>query len=222
MRDLRSSLSLITAGDTVLALDDVKAHLRIDAYDDDDYVSSLIDAAQSYVDGRDGQLGRALLAQQWKLTLESFYDCRLFEMCYHLEYRRDRLRSGEIKLPLPPLRSVQSVQYLDATEALQTVDASTYRIIDGGGFASSIIPKRGCSWPSAACVPDAVQVSFTAGYASVEALNAERKCISHAMLLLIAHWYGTREAVTDGRLYQPFEVPFAIDRLLAPHRTSWI
>lgn len=228
MRDLRSSLTLLTASGPVVPIADAKYQLRIDPADDDedDYINTLIDAAQNHVDGRDGILGRALLTQTWRLNLESFYDPRL---CYggfngvgaygYYPFASSLLYPGEIKIPLPPLQSIGSIKYLDATETLQTVDPSVYRVIDGGGFASSVIPKATSGgWPAPGVLaPDAVQITFTAGYASLEALRKERQGVIHAMLLLIGHWFDNREGVTDGRINQPFEVPFAIERLLAPH-----
>src|SRR5206468_3758993 len=108
---------------------------------------------------------------------------------------------GEIKIPLPPLQTVDAVKYLDGNATLQTVDAGSYRVVDGGGSRSSIIPKPGFTWPSATLqAPDSVQIDFTAGYVSIDALAAERKGIIHAALGMIAHWYQNREAVTDGRI----------------------
>lgn len=218
MADLRSSLTLLSAGDPLLQLADVKLHLKIDVdeSDQDDYLNMLIDAAQAHLEGRDGILGRAFLTQQWRLTLSSFYD----PVCSPW----NSFRAGEIRIPLPPLASVESVKYLDSTETLQTVSSSLYRIVDGGGQVSSIIPKVGQVWPIAICAPDAVRIEFTAGYtdddgdADPESFLAERKDIVHAMLFLIGHWFQNREGVTDGRVNQPFELPFAIDALLSKHR----
>lgn len=213
MRDLRSSLTLLEAASSPVLLGDLKRHLRIetDLADDDDYLNGLLSAAQNYVEGRSGITGRAMLTQRWRLDLETFCDWRRACEAWPPTY------AGEIKIPLPPLRSVEAVQYLDATSTLQTVDASTYRIVSGGGQRSSIIPKPGFAWPSPPYAPDAVQISFTCGYADRASLAAERQGMIHAILLLAAHWYENREGVVTPLGNDAKDIPFGIAALLAPH-----
>lgn len=228
MEDMRSSLTLLAASERPVQLDDLKRQLRIDGdvRDDNDLLSTFILAAQNNIEGRDGVTGRAMLTQRWRLTLEAFYDPRIYGgqwsgsvpsgWCSGV-WGNSGNYSGEIKIPLPPLQTIDAVKYLDTTETLQTVEPATYRVISGGGNRSSLIPKSGFSWPSAMSAPDAVQIDFTAGYATQESLAAERQGMIHAMLMMCAHWYENREGVTDGRINQPFEVPMAVERLLAPH-----
>lgn len=228
MADMRSSLTLLAASDCPVQLIDLKRQLRIeqDVADDDDLLNGYLSTAQNNIEGRDGVTGRAMLTQRWRLTLEAFYDPRIYGgrwsgsvpsgWCSGI-WGNSGVYNGEIRIPLPPLQSIDAVKYLDATETLQTVDPTTYRVIAGEGNRSSLIPKGGFSWPSTAFAPDAVQIDFTAGYTTQEALVAERQGMIHAMLMMCAHWYENRESVTDGRVNQPFEVPMAVERLLAPH-----
>lgn len=56
-------------------------------------------------------------------------------------------------------------------------------------------------------------ITFTAGYGAPADVPA---AIRQAMLLLIAHWYEHREAVSLGA--SPSALPMAVDALLAPYR----
>jgi uncharacterized phiE125 gp8 family phage protein len=210
MRDDRSALVLLQSGDPVLDIEDVKRHLRVDFDDDDDYIESLVSAAQAFVDGATGVLGRALLIQQWKFNRAGFYDCG------------GRRYPGEIAIPLPPLRSIDAIEYLDESGALQTVSSALYRVVDGGGAMSSVIPVSGIAWPCTACAPDAVRISFTAGYADADGLFAARPGIRHAMLLMIGDWYAARETFVTGTVSQEIKMSTAVDALLAPHRVRWL
>ena len=52
----------------IVALSDVKRHLRAD-YDDDDWtIQSYMDAAEAHIDGPHGVLGRCVLSQTWQAS----------------------------------------------------------------------------------------------------------------------------------------------------------
>jgi hypothetical protein len=54
-----------------VTLDEVKAHLRVDSSDEDGQIAILIAAAVGYLDGWRGILGRAIMPQTWRVTVES-------------------------------------------------------------------------------------------------------------------------------------------------------
>ncbi|MFP7572289.1 head-tail connector protein [Marivita sp. S2033] len=60
-------------------------------------------------------------------------------------------------------------------------------------------------------------ISFTSGYGAPQDVPAT---LRQAMLLLIAHWYDNREAVTIGAAGTA--LPMAVDALIAPSRLQWI
>lgn len=202
------SLVCITEGDNPLTLDEVKSHLRVESSDSDEDIESLMSAALQDVDGESG-LGIALLEQQWRMNLQGgFYDPCPPKSRY----------PGEIVIPLPPLQEIDSVKYIDTNGALQTLDTSTYRVIDRGQDPSSITPVYGTCWPSTRFDPESVQITFTAGYADADSVPAK---IKSAMKLMIGHLFSHREAVTDGRVNQPFEMPMGVDALLSRYRRNW-
>jgi uncharacterized phiE125 gp8 family phage protein len=125
-------------------------------------MESFIKAARQTIDGRDGWLGRALNTQTWKLLLSGF-PCE------------------PIRIPLPPLISVESVKYYDLAGDLQTVDPGDYRIL--AGARPEITPTG--SWPSAACRADAVEILFTAGYGPAGSDVPEP--IRSAIALMVSH-----------------------------------
>jgi uncharacterized phiE125 gp8 family phage protein len=104
------ALTIITApATTPVSLAEAKAHLNVDHTDDDTLIQLIIEAATAHCDGPVGFLGRALVSQQWQLTLDEFPE-------------------NEIKIPLPPLIAVNSIEYDDVDGAEQTVDPTTYTV----------------------------------------------------------------------------------------------
>lgn len=120
---------------------DVKAALRIDSTDLDDVVDSLIVAARMHIECL---CGIALVRQVRRLVLDAF--------------------SAEIRLPVNPLRAVESITYLDSAGVEQTLAASDYRV-DRYSRVPRIVPAYNTSWPAIYGVPNAVTVTYSAGYA---------------------------------------------------------
>lgn len=189
-----------------LSLDEVKAHLRVDGDDDDALISSLIQAARSALDGREGWLGRALMPQVWDLTLASL--------------------EGEIEIPLPPLRRVVSIHYLDIYGELEALPADAY-LVDTSEVPGRVMPAPGRPWPATSAQANAVRIRFEAGYgpspssasdggSGEEESSGMPEAIRQAMLLMIGHWYAHREAVNVGNIVT--ELPLGAKRLLASYR----
>jgi uncharacterized phiE125 gp8 family phage protein len=136
-------------------------------------IADLIETATARLDGPKGFLCRALMVQTWDLTLDRFPPCvRL------------------IRLPLPPLRSVTSVKYLDPDGAEQTLSADAYRVVpdDDGGM---IALKPGENWPAVLCGPAAVTIRFVAGYDTVPAE------IRSEIVATAAWWFDERGKVGE-------------------------
>jgi uncharacterized phiE125 gp8 family phage protein len=180
-----------------LTLQQVKNHLRVEHADDDSVIEPLIAAALGQVDGRDAPLGRALMTQQWDWTLDGF----------------PPRRNAALLVPLPPLRSVEQITYLDTAGVSQTWTPAEYRV-DIAETPGRLTPAFGFDWPQAQAVTASVTVSFTAGYGASPQDVPEP--IRWAMLLMIGHWYSNREAVNVGNIVTAF--PMSVDALLAPYR----
>lgn len=105
---------------------------------------------------------RAFISRQYRLTLD--------------DWPRDCDYGAKILLPFPPLISVDSFKYRDTDGVLQTLATDQYTVYEEyePGF---IIPAWQVVWPTIRKLPDAIQITFTAGYApgspSDEASNQE-------------------------------------------------
>lgn len=191
--------SLSTTVTEPVALVDMKAHLNIDPSftDDDDLISSLISAARQ--DAED-YLGHSLVAQQWLLALDSF---PRYNAIYGAPSRSDYDALGNftargiptdpqtIRLPRPPLSSVNLVQYVDLTNTLQTLDPSLYQV-DTISEPGRLLPAYGSDWPATAPVANAVQITFTGGTGSIPPNTAL------AIKLRAANYYANREEFAAG------------------------
>jgi len=118
------------------------------------------------------------------------------------------------RLLLPPIQSVQSVQYYDQNSTLQTLDPTTYEV-SYTQQAARVSLLNGFWWPTLRIMKlDPVVINFTTGYGDTAASVPQG--IKQAMLLMIAHWYNQREDVLMGS--QAMIVPKGADYLLAPYK----
>lgn len=183
-------LSLVTPPtEEPVTLADACAHLRVGVGDDDATVSALVTAARQHLDGADGILGRAICTQTWRLTL-------------------DALPRAGVRLPLLPVASVASIEYVDGDGATHPLAADQYTLT-----GSRIVPAYGVTWPTPRAQADAVTVEFVAGYGGAADVPGP---IKQAILLLVGHWYDNRSAINVGNIVQ--EIPLAVNALIAPYR----
>jgi uncharacterized phiE125 gp8 family phage protein len=173
--------------DAVVDLARAKQHLNVDSGHHDAKITDLVAAATTWLDGDRGVLGRCLMPQRWAATLPCFA-CRAIE------------------LPLPPTIAVISIAYLDIAGAQRTLSADDYRHVGGGSDAAHIVLKSGRIWPQTACEPDAVRITFEAGYAPG---SPEIEPLRRAILMMVERWYDS-EGGDD--------VPSAVEALISNFR----
>lgn len=211
----------------VLSRADVKKHLHVEAAntDDDDLIDALIDAVTSHMDGRDGILNRALIAQTWDLKLDEFPypGCRNAWRWSSYHYSIDPRDDYCIWIPLPPLISVTSIKYIDANGVEQTFDPASYHVVGAnGGQPGRIQCRKGVSWPVFMRVwPEPVTVRFVAGYVDTSnspAIGEVPPAIIAAMKLTLGHLYANRESVVVGAHAQTVEIPQSAQYLLEPFK----
>ena len=211
------ALELVTGpASNVVTMAEIYDHLRVDLIGspeepvDANYITGLRDAAEGWLDGGRGILGRALMTQTWELKVDSFPRDRFF--------RRDlfnRYLPNEIQIPLPPLQSVTSITYVDPVGATQTLATSVYQVVTNGEWPPKIVAAYGQTFPETRDQPNAVTVRFVAGYTSAALVPA---AIHHAIKLMVAQWYDRRESVVVGQAVAA--LPFAADALLAPYKVA--
>lgn len=163
-----------------VTLAEVKVHIRVESTDEDASISDMILAATQRFDGRDGSLGLCLITQSWTLTLDAFV--------------------AEVAIPLPPCQSIDAITYVDPDGATQTLDAGAYQVFGlGSADGAKVRPAYGTSWPAIRNQPDAVAITFTAGFGDNPGDIPEP--IRTAIKMRVGHLYENRESVVIGTGY---------------------
>ena len=182
----------VAPADHAVSLEQAKCMLRLppDDSDEDVFLETLIDAVTAEVENF---LGRSIITQTWKYTLDCF-PCM-------------------IQLPRPPLLSVASITYIDTDESSQTLSSSVYQV-DVLSDPARIMEAAGQSWPSTSGESlNAVTVTYTACYGADTTDTPAN--IQAAILMMVNDLYNNREAQILGTIVS--DNP-AVARLLAPHK----
>jgi uncharacterized phiE125 gp8 family phage protein len=173
-----------------LSVAECKAYLRIDHGDDDALIGGLVRAAREEVERH---TGTALLAQDWRLTLDRWP------------------RLGRVTIPLHPVSEILSVTvYGDEGEG-SLVDPASYRLDPRSRPAR----LHFSDWPAPAIVMNGIEIDFRAGFG--EAGTDVPDLLKRGMMLLVAHWYEFRAA--HGAADQPVSLPEGFSRLVAGYRS---
>lgn len=199
-------LTLVTApASEPVSLAEAKAHLRIDAADDDSLITALITAAR---EAAEAHTRRALVTQSWRLSLDGFPAAA---QPWWDGVRRTANVAADgsvIELPRPPLVSVTSVTVYDDDDSATIAAASSY-YVDSDREPGRVVLRSGGTWPVVGRVAGGVEVLFVAGYGAASAVP---QAIRQGMLMLIGHLYEHREAEAGGSL------PSGVTALWRPYR----
>ena len=172
-----------------ISLAETKAQLRVDGSDDDALIGSLILAARQHVED---YTGLVLVPRTITETAPMLGRC--------------------IDLASWPVTAVTAIRY---------PAAGVMTAMDLAGIAVSykrrpvrILPATwgwGLGMPAYAAVPQLpVEIDVAAGFAAADVPATARQ----AMLLLISHWYGNRDAAEVGQRAAAIELPFGVEVLL--------
>lgn len=173
---------------------EAKAHLRVSTAADDALIGSLITAAREYVES---ETRRALVTQVWDLFMDA------------------PPAGDEVVLPMPKLRSVESIQFHRADGTSGTVPSLEY-FVDGASEPGRVRLVSGASWPSVELRPaNGFQVRFEAGYGGAGDVP---QGIKQAILLLVGTLYENREDVVVAQGVNIGRLPFGMRALLGPFR----
>ncbi len=191
MHSIPWNLTVTSAAGTAVSVADIKSHLRIEDDEEDTLIGEYGDSAERAVEA---ELGIGLFVQT-------------------LVLRMDRFPTEAIILPRPPLTSVTSVTYTDTDGNSQTWASSKYT---ANTFTTpgEIVRAYGESWPATRSIPNAVVVTYVAGYASTSVLPA---MIKTAVLLTIGEIMENRERSAT-EVLKELEL---FERLAANHRCYW-
>ena len=178
---------------TPVSLADAKAHLRLDASDEDALVTSLIETATAHIER---EYGLALITQALTIIRDAWPETWLLE------------------LPFAPVQSVASITTYEA-------DGGSFAFDSGHWFADlasappRIVLHGTAPWPRPGRRANGIEIVVTAGYGDEP--DDVPTPIRQAVLLLVAHWYEQREPVAIG--FGAQEIPATVAALLAPFKT---
>lgn len=97
--------------DPVVLLDDLRLYLRVDHDDDLTLIESLGAAAVAHLDGWSGLLGRCIMPQTWRITVDA---------------------AGEVVLPMPDVTAA-SADYGDGPVALAVTASALGPVVEVAG-----------------------------------------------------------------------------------------
>lgn len=206
---------IITAQPTAepVTVNDVKLFGNIiDDNSWDQQITPLIPAARAWVEQ---YLRRQLMPATFQMTMDRFPYLTVLDPMNQANPKFDNANyyygSPErfaIWVPRPPLQSITSIVYYDTTSTTQTLSTSSY-VVDAVSEPGRIMPVYGAFWPGTLIRPNAVTITFQAGYASAAAIPQP---IKFAIIRLVNLWFnetGQNEST---------DVPLGIRSLLYPYR----
>ena len=182
---MKRSLKVITAGDAVLTLSEVKLHLKIDSSADDTLITNLISAATESCQEYTNRYFTTTVVEQYSDTF-----------------------AGVKQLYKSPVISITHIKYYDSNNSLQTWDAANY-IVDNVSQPARIGLEVEKSYPEIADRMNAVVVKYSVGYGAATDVP---QAIKSAILLTIGNLYENRQSVITGRTAT--ELPLSSQYLL--------
>lgn len=173
-----------------ISLEQARFNCSIEDSDNDDALLDLVRQSREYCEER---TDAALIACQWKMTFDYFPRC-----------------SAWLTLPRWPLQAVDSIEYVNWDGTLATIDTDNVVVRKDSHGRGRIALVDWANWPSTRNTPDAVRVTFTAGYLSASEVPSTWQ---RALLMLVAWWFEQREAGVLGTIAST--APIGVDDLLA-------
>lgn len=170
-----------------VTLDEAKNFLKIDGALEDNLISALITAARQRVEE---YLGKSLITQTWDVYFDSVSD--------------------RVKLPRPPVQSIEGVYVMDDTGNETIVDSADYLVRN-----NEILTIAG--WPSYSSF-QGFRVRFIAGYGPTT--DDVPQAVKKAIMLLIGNMYENRDGwwTESAKLGASQEFPPIVKTLLDPYR----
>ena len=195
-RYIHRALQLYTAPSVEpISVDQLKAHCRISSTDEDALI--------------------ALYAIACRKTLErilglAFIDTTFVE--YWDDFPQYQLYDAPVELYRSPLSSVTSIKYTDTAGNQQTLVENTNYQVDKVSRPPRILPAYGTVWPVTRRVPNAVQVTYKAGFGADATFVPED--LKLLLMLFFAMSYEERLPIT-GIAKDEVPVPVSFRQLIA-------
>lgn len=169
----------------IFTVEEIKEYLKVDHADEDELIEAII---KESVDWAEEYCWRSLAPTEFKAYFADWGD--------------------ELLIKRNPIYSVESIEYYDLTNTLQTWDSSNYMVISGR-VPGKIQYAESTTLPSLYARDDAVVLTFKAG----QAQELIPQGIMSQIKKLIAYSYENREdRFIEGRLFS------IAQKLLWPYR----
>lgn len=203
-----------------VTLQELKDQCKVDDTASDGYLGLLLVAARESVESF---CRRAIMTQTLVLTRSGFYPKDYRKKFSRIVgysnrsygYGDDFSRYMSIELPRPELQSVTTVQYWDlATSTLLTLASSTYYVVIDEGVGR-IQLVDGQSWPTTMVRPDAVTITYKAGYG--DTADTCPRSVALAIKQMAADWFEHRNSIIIER-GTLMVLPTHLEPLLWQHR----
>lgn len=149
---------------SLISLEEIKADLRIDG---DDFDSELPSWIASAIEKLQDEARLQFLTATWTLYRSSF-------------------PQRELPIWKAPVQSVESIEYVNPHGELQGIDPEDCRLSDRD-WPRIVTPQLGTRWPRTAMLPDAVRVTFRAGYGEATAVPEFAKGVLKLMVRGMFH-----------------------------------
>jgi uncharacterized phiE125 gp8 family phage protein len=181
---ITSTAVLSVSTDEPVTIDQIRQACRVVADDEDDLLRSWAVTARSLVES-DSHV--ALVRKTVRVRLVCF------------------LR--EIRLPISPLISIESVSYIDVNGETQTIEPDDAWMMDNDRSPGALVFLPDYEFPETMFGRnDAVTIEYTVGHDPADK-PAPEAAVS-AILMLVAHWYKNREAVVVGAVSNEIELGY--------------
>lgn len=160
---------LVTApSDYPVTLDELRAHLRLDASDDDAALAGYLAASVAFIEQ---WAGVSMLQRTYKSYLDEW--------------------PSAVSLPMGPLVSVTHIKTYDDADTATTWSASEYYVDTVKG---RIFPRADYAFPLPDRVANGIEIQWVAGHATP---GETPENLRQAILLTAGHYYRNREAAGD-------------------------
>lgn len=163
-----------------------KEWMRVDGSDEDTLIGNLAAASRAYIEM---STSRQMITATWVYKLSEF-------------------PTGDLVLPISPLQSVTSIQYVDTAGDTQTWSSALYTV-DTASDVGRVRPIYDEDYPSTRGYIGDVTVTFISGYG--DAASDVPDTALTAIKLLASNWFENRESNAAITLK---EVPMALQTLI--------